>query len=220
MCPPSLGAPFACGRPASREALLPKPALALSLSLSALALVSSAGPDARAVASTSAAVEPDAACLDRHSATYCRVAELRDLIPATRRRAARHARSLLVRVRPARVGWREPQLRRELAYWRRVTPRLARRAAVPWSERIPRWRSWLCIHRHEGPWHANTGNGYYGGLQMDRAFQRRYGRDFIRQWGSADRWPPAAQIVTAERAYRSGRGFAPWPNTARACGLL
>jgi hypothetical protein len=24
----------------------------------------------------------------------------------------------------------------------------------------------------------------------------------------------------AERAYRSGRGFYPWPNTARACGLI
>jgi hypothetical protein len=24
----------------------------------------------------------------------------------------------------------------------------------------------------------------------------------------------------AERAYRSGRGFYPWPNSARACGLI
>ena len=35
------------------------------------------------------------------------------------------------------------------------------------------WRPsnrWLvqarCIHRHEGPWTANTGNGYYGGMQF------------------------------------------------------
>jgi len=24
----------------------------------------------------------------------------------------------------------------------------------------------------------------------------------------------------AERAHRAGRGFTPWPNTARSCGLL
>ena len=26
-----------------------------------------------------------------------------------------------------------------------------------------------CIHQHEGPWSANTGNGYFGGLQFARA---------------------------------------------------
>src|SRR5262249_27216003 len=34
-----------------------------------------------------------------------------------------------------------------------------------------------CIHRFEGAWNSNTGNGYYGGLQMDASFQRRYGGD-------------------------------------------
>lgn len=24
----------------------------------------------------------------------------------------------------------------------------------------------MCIHRHEGPWTANTGNGYFGGMQF------------------------------------------------------
>ena len=28
------------------------------------------------------------------------------------------------------------------------------------------------------------------------------------------------QMWVAERAYRSGRGFYPWPNTARSCGLI
>ena len=27
--------------------------------------------------------------------------------------------------------------------------------------------AFLCIHRYEGAWNSNTGNGYYGGLQMD-----------------------------------------------------
>jgi hypothetical protein len=80
--------------------------------------------------------------------------------------------------------------------------------------------AFLCIHRFEGAWNSNTGNGYYGGLQMDASFQRRYGGDFVTRWGTADNWPAWAQLQTAVRAYRSGRGFYPWPNTARACGLI
>jgi Transglycosylase-like domain len=87
---------------------------------------------------------------------------------------------------------------------------------------VPAWlhQAFLCIHRFEGAWTANTGNGYYGGLQMDRRFQGRYGGDYLTRYGTADAWPPTAQIEVAVRAYRSGRGFGPWPNTARACGLL
>lgn len=80
--------------------------------------------------------------------------------------------------------------------------------------------SFLCIHRYEGAWDENTGNGYYGGLQMDLSFQGSYGADFLRRWGTADNWPPWAQLQAAVRAYQSGRGFYPWPNTARACGLI
>jgi hypothetical protein len=80
--------------------------------------------------------------------------------------------------------------------------------------------AFLCIHHYEGSWDANTGNGYYGGLQMDRRFQTLYGREFVAKWGTADNWPAWAQLQVAVRAYRSGRGFYPWPNTARACGLI
>jgi Transglycosylase-like domain len=80
--------------------------------------------------------------------------------------------------------------------------------------------AFLCIHHYEGAWNSNTGNGYYGGLQMDVRFQTLYGRDFVRRWGTADNWPAWAQLQTAVRAYRSGRGFWPWPRTARACGLI
>lgn len=79
---------------------------------------------------------------------------------------------------------------------------------------------WACIHRYEGAWNANTGNGYFGGLQMDLAFQGLYGAEFLKRWGTADRWPIWAQVTAANRAKRSGRGYGPWPNTARACGLL
>jgi hypothetical protein len=54
---------------------------------------------------------------------------------------------------------------------------------------------------------------------MDLAFQGLYGAEFLHRWGTADTWPAWAQIRAAVRAYRSGRGFGPWPNTARACGL-
>lgn len=80
--------------------------------------------------------------------------------------------------------------------------------------------AWICIHHYEGAWNANTGNGYYGGLQMDLGFQRTYGYSFMRRWGTANDWPAWAQIEAARRARDSGRGYSPWPNTARYCGLL
>jgi hypothetical protein len=87
---------------------------------------------------------------------------------------------------------------------------------------IPRALSaaFACIHHYEGAWDSNTGNGYYGGLQMDIKFQSRYGREYVQRWGTADNWPAWAQLQVAARAYRAGRGFYPWPNTARACGLI
>ena len=102
-----------------------------------------------------------------------------------------------------------------LSDWKKRAAQVRRKGLNP-----PRHGAWLCIHRHEGPWNARTGNGYYGGLQMDLTFQRTYGLDLLRRKGTADRWRPIEQIWVAERAYRSGRGFSPWPNTARACGLL
>jgi transglycosylase-like protein len=80
------------------------------------------------------------------------------------------------------------------------------------------WRAFLCVHRHEGAWTAHTGNGYYGGLQFDALFERTYGREFVRMWGHAHRWPPAVQMTVAMRAYER-RGFGPWPATSRRCGL-
>jgi Transglycosylase-like domain len=86
-------------------------------------------------------------------------------------------------------------------------------------ERRALYEKWRCIHEHEGAWDANTGNGYYGGLQMDVTFQRSHGLRFYERWGTADQWPVWAQLEAAEDAYRT-RGFTPWPNTARMCGVL
>lgn len=103
--------------------------------------------------------------------------------------------------------------------WARRARRVERRAKNP-----PHRSDWLCIQRYERHpsqgWATRTGNGYYGGLQMDLAFQRAYGRELLRRKGTADRWSALEQMWVAERAYRSGRGFYPWPNTARSCGLL
>jgi hypothetical protein len=77
----------------------------------------------------------------------------------------------------------------------------------------------LCIHSHEGSW-TDPGAPYYGGLQMDWQFMSTYGGEYLRAWGTADHWPPSVQIAVAMRAYLSGRGFYPWPNTARQCGLI
>lgn len=85
---------------------------------------------------------------------------------------------------------------------------------------IPHYIAWLCIHSGEGSWNANTGNGYFGGLQMDRQFQHTYGHYLYHHKGTANRWTPREQMLVAERAYRSGRYFNPWPRTARACGLI
>ncbi|MBD0290223.1 MAG: transglycosylase family protein [Thermoleophilia bacterium] len=101
------------------------------------------------------------------------------------------------------------------SYWQEQARRARRRAHNP-----PRLQAWLCIHRHEAAWNANTGNGYYGGLQMDLAFQRRYGTELLRRKGTANRWSAVEQIWVGERAYRSGRRFSPWPNAARVCGVL
>ena len=88
----------------------------------------------------------------------------------------------------------------------------------------PHHAGWLCIHRYEQHpaqgWATRTGNGYYGGLQMDIQFQRTYGPELLRTKGTADRWTAFEQMWVAERAYSSGRGYYPWPNTARNCGLI
>jgi hypothetical protein len=103
------------------------------------------------------------------------------------------------------------------------------RSYMVWSGRLVRARkayhrpphrsAWMCIHHFEGAW-TDSGAPYYGGLQMDWAFMSAYGTRFLRLKGPAGNWTPIEQMWVAERAYRAGRGFYPWPNTARMCGLI
>jgi hypothetical protein len=103
--------------------------------------------------------------------------------------------------------------------WRRRATRTRRLAQNP-----PHRGAWLCLHQYErhptSGWRTNTGNGFYGGLQMDLTFMRLYGARLLRLKGTADRWTPLEQMWVGERALRAGRGFYPWPNAARACGLI
>ena len=109
-----------------------------------------------------------------------------------------------------------------------LTPSAVQRTATEWRIRLaeahdnalhpPHLKQFLCIHHYEGSW-TDTGEPYYGGLQMDRGFQQSYGGWLYATKGTADHWTPIEQIWVAEKALKS-RGYWPWPNTARDCGLL
>jgi hypothetical protein len=101
-----------------------------------------------------------------------------------------------------------------LRYWRRQARSIARVASLP-----PHKAGWLCIHRYEGSW-RDSDDPYWGGLQMDRGFMSAYAPGVLLRRGWADRWTALEQMWVAERAHQSGRGYWPWPNTARFCGLI
>jgi hypothetical protein len=67
-----------------------------------------------------------------------------------------------------------------------------------------------------GNWAANTGNGYYGGLQFSVATWNGYGgAEFAAYPHQATR---EQQIVVAERL-RAARGYQPWPACRAKLGL-
>jgi hypothetical protein len=108
--------------------------------------------------------------------------------------------------------------RRYLVYvahqWRRRAIRARLRAHNPPHE--PEWR---CLQNHEASW-SDASDPYWGGLQMDRGFMRTYAPRHLLRRGWANRWTPIEQMWVAERAFRAGRGFHPWPSTARLCRLI
>jgi hypothetical protein len=144
---------------------------------------------------------------------------------ATSRRHIRRYRAdtrhwlTVMRGRPPANGARLLAARPSLASLRRLARRWQHRARSVWwqAKHPPQLQDWLCIHRYEGSW-ADSGAPYWGGLQMDLSFQQSYGGWLLRHKGTADHWSPLEQIWVAVRASHS-RGFSPWPNTARDCGL-
>jgi hypothetical protein len=109
---------------------------------------------------------------------------------------------------------------RSLARLRQLARRWQRRAHAAWwhAKHPPALRAWLCIHHYEASW-ADSGSPYWGGLQMDLSFQQTYGSWLLRHKGTADHWSPLEQIWAGVRASHA-RGFSPWSNTARYCGLM
>ena len=121
------------------------------------------------------------------------------------------------------------ELRRALASiaWQKHSRKRLQQRLERLQTPVQHLAEWTCIHEREGAWN-DVGDPYWGSLQMDRPFMRTYGRDMLAKYagrghqglGFADAWTPRDQMIVAERAYDAGRGFHPWPNTARACGLL
>ena len=107
-----------------------------------------------------------------------------------------------------------PSTKAVLRFWVRAAGRAYLKAINP-----PHKGAWLCIHHHEGSW-RDSGDPYWGGLQMDRGFMDGYAPRYLLRRGFADNWSPVEQMWVAERAYQSGRGFYAWPSTARYCGLI
>jgi hypothetical protein len=140
-------------------------------------------------------------------------AKLRGLMRVYRRRTWHWQR---VTGAPLTLTLRHPpsQLAARVAAWKRIATSTGRIALHP-----PHLRAWLCIHGQEGAWN-DPDPPYFGGLQMDLGFQRSYGGWLLARKGTADHWTALEQMWVAERAFRAGRGFFAWPNTARACGLL
>jgi hypothetical protein len=72
----------------------------------------------------------------------------------------------------------------------------------------------LCIHHYEGAWNANTGNGYYGGMQFLLSTWASVGG-----MGRPDLQSPKEQLYRAWLVYRrDGNSWREW-STARLCGL-
>lgn len=94
---------------------------------------------------------------------------------------------------------------------------LARAARLAPRPALPHLAGWTCIHEREGAWNAQTGNGFYGGLQMT------YG--WMGLVANAALLSPRDQILAAERGYRTSghsdrwmRGQ--WPSTYPPCARL
>ncbi|WP_441249618.1 transglycosylase family protein [Kitasatospora sp. McL0602] len=69
----------------------------------------------------------------------------------------------------------------------------------------------------DGDWHADTGNGYYGGLQIWPPTWREAGG--LRFAERPDQAPRRQQITVAEEIRRE-QGWSAWASCAREIGLL
>ena len=73
---------------------------------------------------------------------------------------------------------------------------------------------WLCIHSREGAWDAQTGNGYYGGLQFSLGTWHAYGGTGLPSQHSRE-----TQIAIATKLRNASGGYGAWPACAARLGL-
>lgn len=66
-------------------------------------------------------------------------------------------------------------------------------------------------------WNCQTGNTFYGGIQMNKEFEAGYNPIAKRLWGHSSNWPIAVQKYTADKAYIH-RGLTPWPSSHAELG--
>lgn len=192
-------------------------ALASALALAVPAGIAGAQSEREGTEPEPAETEPDPAAAPPAD-NRKRVNALRRQIRSHRANAWHWQRVMGKRRTPTSYGERRTTSPAKLTWIRNLWRARATRVRAA-ARRVPNRGAWLCIHRYEGPWN-DPHSPYYGGLQMDVSFQRAYGRYLLRKKGTANRWKPLEQMWTAEKARRSGRGFHPWPNTARRCGLI
>lgn len=87
---------------------------------------------------------------------------------------------------------------------------------LAWHHQQTIWDS-LAECESGGNWSINTGNGYYGGLQMNMRFWRSYGG--LEYGPRPDLVSREAQIAVAESGRDARGGYGPWPACARRLGL-
>jgi len=83
-----------------------------------------------------------------------------------------------------------------------------------YSSSSSHYTGWMCIHAREGSWNAQTGNGYYGGLQMTYGWAGRVGNAALM---SPDAQIAAADAEAREHGYSYGWMSSQWPNTFPPC---
>jgi hypothetical protein len=93
------------------------------------------------------------------------------------------------------------------------------------SQPTPSWRAQAsCVHRHEAPWKANTGNGYFGGMQFAAATWRRMhgSKDPALAHPGDPAYPfsatPTEQLALAWKLWlHDGRSWRSWGAVGAAC---
>lgn len=74
----------------------------------------------------------------------------------------------------------------------------------------------LAMCESSGRWHINTGNGYYGGLQISAGTWRAYGG---RHFASLPNRASKSQQTTVATRIKRHQGWRAWPSCSARIGL-